>query len=154
MESFIKVSPGKLLKVFDDAETKIIEQQWIDIFCKNKIGLNIKQYKWHIFCGEGYPSIEGKLAEEKYKKHNSPNYIVMSNEGEAFLTDEKPDNLNYQDSYVFPENLAWTMAFTHEEGWMGPYFAKHKDYTRLEEKNMHRIKKLKQIELAKSKGWI
>jgi hypothetical protein len=154
MEPFIEVSPGKLLRVFNKAETKSIEKKWIDTFCKNKLGLNIKRYKWHIFCGEGYPSIEGDLAEEEYSKHISPRYVVMSNDGEAFLCDKKPDNLNYQDAYVFPENLSWTMAFTHEEGWMGPYFAKHKDYVLLEEKNKHHLEKLKQIELAKSKGWM
>jgi len=49
------------------------------------------------------------------------------------------------------------MAFTHEEGWLGPYFAKNKNYKILEKRNQdqykNQIEKLRQIELAKSKGW-
>ena len=28
------------------------------------------------------------------------------------------------DAYVFPPDLAWTMVFTHEDGWLGPYFSR------------------------------
>lgn len=54
----------------------------------------------------------------------APRYVVMFNDGEpALLTDKRPSNLKYYDVYVFPENMAWAMAFTHEEDWLGPYFA-------------------------------
>ena len=46
------------------------------------------------------------------------------------------------------------MAFTHEEGWMGPYFAKHENYETLKLKNEKQIEKNKQIEIAKQKGWM
>lgn len=154
MKPFIEVKPEKLIKVYDNSEVQVIEKKWIDAFCKNKLGLSIKQYKWHIFCGEGYPSVEGDLAETTYKEQESPTYIVMSEDGEALLTNEKPKDLNCTDAYVFPENLSWTMAFTHEEDWMGPYFAKHKNYALLEEKNMRHIAKLQQIEIAKKNGWM
>jgi hypothetical protein len=29
-----------------------------------------------------------------------------------------------QDIYVWPNGLDWTMAFTHEDGWLGPYFSR------------------------------
>ena len=38
------------------------------------------------------------------------------------------------------------MAFTHEQGWLGPYFSKHKDYEVLNNKN------IKSVE-AKTNGW-
>lgn len=154
MKPFMEVKPERLLKIYDSSEVQAIEKKWIDAFCRNKLGLNIKQYKWHIFCGEGYPCVEGDLAEAAYKEHESAAYIVMSEDGEAFLTDERPSDINCTDAYVFPENLSWTMAFTHEEGWMGPYFAKHKSYALLEEKNKYRIEKQKQIEMAKKNGWM
>jgi hypothetical protein len=28
-----------------------------------------------------------------------------------------------QDIYVWPDGLDWTMAFTHDDGWLGPYFS-------------------------------
>jgi hypothetical protein len=28
------------------------------------------------------------------------------------------------DIYVWPDGLEWTMAFTHEDGWFGPYFSR------------------------------
>jgi hypothetical protein len=28
------------------------------------------------------------------------------------------------DVLVWPEDLSWTMAFTHEEGWLGPYYCR------------------------------
>lgn len=154
MTPFIEIPSEQLLKVYDKSEVRAIEKQWVDVFCKNKLGLSIKQYKWHIFCGDGYPSIEGEKAEAAYKEHKSPTYIVMSDDSEAFLTSKRPSGLNYEDAYVFPENFSWTMAFTHEEGWMGPYFAKHKNYAHLEEKNKYHIEKLQQIETAKKNGWM
>lgn len=66
----------------------------------------------------------------------------MSNDGgPAIFTDLRPTNLNYHDVYVFPQNIAWTMTFTHKEGWLGPYFAKHAIYSALEKENeTHRNK--------------
>ncbi len=154
MESFISIEPGKVLKVFNQAETLAIEKKWMETYCKNKQGFNTKAYKWHIFSGGGYPALEFDDAQKEYELHISAKYIVMSNDGDlAFLTDERPTNCNQIDVYVFPENMSWTMAFTHEEGWLGPYFAKHKNYKHLEKENEKYREKLKQIEIAKSKGW-
>ncbi len=154
MNPFIELDPGKILSIFDKAETRSIEEKWLKIFCKNKVGLSTKRYKWHIFCGEGYPSLEGDDAQKQYESHFAEKYIVMSNyKDNALLTDKRPSNLNYDDVYVFPENYAWTMAFTHEEGWMGPYFAKHKNYPVLEKENQKRLVKLRQIQNARKQGW-
>lgn len=58
------------------------------------------------------------------------------------------------DFYVFPSNLAWTMAFTHEDGWLGPYFARHRNFTELNKANLEKIRKLHQAEAAHLKGWV
>ncbi len=77
----------------------------------------------------------------------------MGNDGElAIHLNKKPQNYNYKDCYVFPVNMAWTMAFTHEEGWLGPYFACLK-YQSLNVENEKKIKKENQKEVAKKKGW-
>jgi len=149
------IEPGKILKIYDSSESKRIESEWMKVYCKNKTGLNTKAYKWHIFSGNGYPSLKGDEAQSAYESQACPNVVVMSNDGSStVLSDSKPTNLNHQDIYVFPENLSWTMAFTHEEGWLGPYFAKHPDYELLEQKNAQYIEKLHQMEIAKRKGWM
>jgi hypothetical protein len=45
------------------------------------------------------------------------------------------------------------MAFTHEAGWLGPYFAKHEQYATLNSDNQAKIRKAKEAELANLKGW-
>jgi len=46
------------------------------------------------------------------------------------------------------------MAFTHEDGWLGPYFAKHSQYDKLNQQNIKSIEKALSIEQAKQKGWL
>ena len=99
--------------------------------------------------------MEGDEAFETYIEHQAPAYVVLPNSfGSAYLLSETPETFHSSDYYVFPENMAWTMAFTHEEGRLGPYFAKHKDYENLNEKNEKQIGKDKQIQHAKEKGWM
>jgi len=149
------IKPGKILRIYDSTESKDIESQWMKVYCKNKTGFNTKSYKWHIFSGGGYPSLDGDDAQSAYASQVCPNVIVIPNDANtAVLVDAKPTNLNHRDVYVFPENLSWTMAFTHEEGWLGPYFAKHPDYEHLEQKNALYIEKLNQMAVAKRKGWM
>jgi len=50
--------------------------------------------------------------------------------------------------------MAWTMAFTHEDGWLGPYFAKHSQYSKLNQENIDQIAKAQAIEQARQKGWL
>jgi len=155
MESEIECNPNELIKVFTQAETKEIENQWMKVFAKNKQGFNTKSYKWHIFSGNGFPSIDGDEAQKEYDKRKETTYIVMGNEGElAILTNQKPNSYNYKDYNVFPVNMAWNMAFTHEEGWLGPYFAYHPNYKVLNKENEKLIEKEHQKEEAKNKGWL
>jgi hypothetical protein len=49
--------------------------------------------------------------------------------------------------------MAWTMAFTHEDGWLGPYFARHASYQNLNAENLAMIRKAKKAEEARLKGW-
>ena len=46
------------------------------------------------------------------------------------------------------------MAFTHEEGWLGPYFAQHPRYADLNPANVARVKKQEEIlhKLAREAG--
>ena len=150
----IECKPSNVLKVYSKEETWAIEKAWMDVYCKNKQGFNTKDYKWHIFSGGRFPSISGEKALTKYRSQNAAKYIVMSNDHElAILTDLKPESCNLSDYYVFPVNMAWTMAFTHEEGWLGPYFAFHPNFGALEKENEQLLEKKRQKEIAKQKGW-
>lgn len=159
LNSEIEIKPGKITRVYSKEETLDIEQKWIKTFCKNKQGANIKAYRWHIFSFERYPSLSGERAIEKYTAQKANEYIILPNDGElAIETDSLPECCNIMDYLVFPKNMAWIMAFTHEDGWLGPYFAEHKNYEKLNSQNEQKLKmnekKQKEIENAKNKGWI
>jgi len=75
-----------------------IEEKWMGIICKNKQGFNTKDYRWHIFSGGGYPSVEADEAESMYSKHSAESYYVMFNNASTIeLIKEKPTDLNYKD---------------------------------------------------------
>lgn len=50
------------------------------------------------------------------------------------------------------------MAFTHEDGWLGPYFAKHPNYDALVLQEIERgraiQRKAQEIARAKQEGWL
>jgi hypothetical protein len=159
LNSEIDIHPGVVMKIFSSEESRIFENNWMDVFCKNRQGVNTKNYKWHIFSGGKYPSISGSDAINKYLEQKAFEVIVLSNSGNlCFLTNLLPKTCSLSDYYVFPENMAWTMAFTHEDGWLGPYFAIHKNYESLNKQNIsyfnRQAEKHDQIENAKNKGWL
>ena len=150
----IETIPASLIKVFDETESMIIKQLWMSAFCKNKQGINTKEFLWHIFSSGRYPSIAGNKARLEYSKHFAARYFVMpNNNGPVISVQLLPESANYSDYYVSPSNLAWTMAFTHEEGWLGPYFALHTEYQNLNKVNELHKQKLTEIEEAKKNGW-
>ncbi|GAA0765263.1 DUF4275 family protein [Ideonella azotifigens] len=135
-------------------ETLVWGERWLDVFGRNRHGVNADDYLWHVFSGGRYPSLDAAEARAVYAAHSAERYILLSNDQRsAFVLDRKPVNWPERDYNVFPENLAWNMAFTHEEGWLGPYFAKHADYVQLEAANQQRLEKRRQAEVARARGW-
>jgi hypothetical protein len=111
-------------------------------------------FMWHIFSYGSFPCVAKEAALDAYADCASSEYVVLSNERhEAIITDQKPSLCSWSDYYVFPRNLAWTMAFTHEDGWLGPYFARHPDFAKLNEENMRKIRKAEEAAEAKRKGY-
>lgn len=148
------VEPGVILRYFADDEVADLVSAWLDAFGMDRHGINSKAYLWHIFSGGRYPSVEREEAVAEYRKHISAEYFVLSNDRKtAFSTDVLPSKVSLLDCYVFPPNLAWTMAFTHEEGWLGPYFAKHANFEALNKANLAQVRKRREAEAARSKGW-
>ena len=148
------VEPGVVLRTYTKDEAVRWVEQWLEVFGQERQGVNAKAYLWHVFSAGRFPAVEGRQAHAIYAEQRAPEYVVLANNREdAVLTDLLPTAALPSDWLVFPVNLAWTMAFTHEEGRMGPYFAKHANYERLRAENLARIDKRDAIALAKQKGW-
>lgn len=149
-----QVQPGSVLRRYSEEEAAGLLAQWLEAFGTSRRGVNTKAYLWHIFSADRYPSASGAEALAQYRQQAAPEYIVLSNDRKlAFATDSLPEKCSLSDYYVFPSNLAWTMAFTHEDGWLGPYFARHGNFAKLIEANLAKLQKTREAEAARLKGW-
>ncbi len=84
-------------------------------------------FDWHTFSYGVFPHLSGDEARNAYRMRIRRAELVLlphRGEGPGFrvcgLHDFSRANV---DVYIFPENLSWTMVFTHEDDWLGPYFA-------------------------------
>ncbi|WP_312315968.1 DUF4275 family protein [Stenotrophomonas sp.] len=145
-----------LLKDYTQKEAAEWADAWLSIYGRAGRGVNTKSYLWHVFSAGRYPCLSGPAAVARYVAQVGMQFVVLSNDrNHAVLTDQLPDaEAVWSDYYVFPPNLAWTMALTHEAGWLGPYFAQHPDHARLDEENLRQVQKAREIEAARSKGWL
>lgn len=149
----------KILHRYEPGQINALVTTWLKVFGQHRQGINTGAYLWHIFSAGRYPSIAGKAALQRYRQQLALETIVLSNDcKEAFSISGLPENCPMSDYLVFPPNLAWTMAFTHEDGWLGPYFAYHADYEKLNAVNLELLRKQKQkahqTDIAKRNGWM
>lgn len=150
----LAVSPGSIVRLFSETEAARLTADWLAVFCKGLKGAKQEPFLWHVFSGGRYPSTEGEAALNYYRAQVGTEFIVLSNDRKtAFLTDRLPESASLFDYYVFPPNLAWTMAFTHESGWLGPYFARHPDAATLDRENETAVRKRHEAETARRNGW-
>lgn len=154
----LEVEPGHILRRFTEDEALKLVEQWVGTYAQNAQGANLKAYLWHTFSFGAYPSVCKHEAELLYKQQVATEVIVLSNDRlSALLTDALPTKCDVMDYLVFPSNFAWSMAFTHEDGWLGPYFAKHENYDALVLQDLERARaqhrKAQEIERAKREGW-
>jgi hypothetical protein len=148
------VKPGRIVRELSEAEAADLTTAWLEVYGQRGKGLNLKAYLWHVFSGGGYESLSGKEAHAAYATREASEYLILSNDRRtAFVTDVRPDWTYLSDCYVFPQNFAWTMAFTHEDGWLGPYFATHPDVERLDAADVAQRRKQREIDAARAKGW-
>lgn len=148
------VEPGSVLVHFSATEANDFAQTWLTYFGGKGRGVNAKDFMWHVLSGGCYPCTEGRVAWEDYTQQHAVQYVVLSNDRKnAILTNARPTNSAFSDCYIFPLNFAWTMVLTHEDGWLGPYFAKHVDYEKLNRANLLELKKAQEFSLARNKGW-
>ncbi|MCL4771642.1 MAG: DUF4275 family protein [Burkholderiaceae bacterium] len=148
-----------ILQIFSKAEAKEWEERWRAVYAANGTAPALGQFLWHTFSYAAYPSVCGEDAVQLYALHRDEEVIVLSNDRKTALrVTALPISDWAIDLYVFPSDLTWTMAFTHEDGWLGPYFAKHPDYAvRVEKTKRQRTaaeRKAAELSRAKQKGWI
>ena len=149
----LDIKPGAIGKRFSCEEAMSLAIAWLEVFGR-KPAPNMAQYMWHVFSYGAFPSLRGKAALDAYAAVASLDFVVLSNQrDQALISDQKPTWCSLRDYYVFPKNLAWTMAFTHEDGWLGPYFAAHPKFETLQEENLKRIMKVRQAAEARRRGW-
>ena len=150
----LTVTPGNLVRRLSEEEAAQLVKLWISTFRGGYKGLKDEQFLWHIFSGGEYPASEGDAALKQYSAQIGTEFIVLSNDRKvAFVTDQLPESVSLYDYYVFPPNFAWTMAFTHEAGWLGPYFARHPNPRALDCANEAAVRKVTEAELARKNGW-
>ncbi|MGV2333388.1 MAG UNVERIFIED_CONTAM: DUF4275 family protein [Planctomycetaceae bacterium] len=148
------VTPGDITHQCSAEEVTQIVSRWLAVFGQNTVKVRPEQFLWHIFSSGSYPSEENQAARASYEKQVANEYVVLSNDRRtAFTTNQRPESCAWRDYYVFPPNLAWTMAFTHEEGWLGPYFARHHQFEALNRENAARVRKSQEAAVARLKGW-
>jgi hypothetical protein len=125
---------GGRQEVLERRERWRLSQRWRETFA---IGLHaarglwkLGEFDWHLFSFEYTPAWKGARAVAAYLGLHAPSFIA-SPEREALsavriIGGELPDFLGLCDDIcVWPEDLTWTMAFTHERDWgFGPYFSK------------------------------
>ncbi len=129
-------------------------REWESAFPADRRDIHIEDYAWHVFSSMRYASVSGEAAIAEYNRHESLRYVVLSNDrDQGLITDQRPTSVSISDYLVCPINWAWTMAFTHEDGWLGPYFARHRDYDKLEIANRLGLRKRDESAAAKENGW-
>ena len=84
-------------------------------------------YDWHVFSYDHTYALSGQEARQAYRAKAVTRLLVLPNEAEGLACRVKskvpsPALDGEQDVYVVPPDFGWTMVYTHEDGWFGPYF--------------------------------
>jgi hypothetical protein len=150
----LTVAPGQVLTTLSKEEVRALCREWESAYPADRDGIHVSRFAWHVFSSKRHPSVSGEAALAEYLRHESAKYVVLSNDrDQGLITDQRPATVSISDYLVCPPNWAWTMAFTHEDGWLGPYFARHRDYEKLEVENRAGVRKRDEAALAKERGW-
>jgi hypothetical protein len=90
----------------------------------------LSQFEWHVFSFGYARALNGARAMAAYSDERSASLIVCPEDGRLpaskIIQGVLPEFREWRgDVYVWPIDLSWTMAFTHEESiGLGPYFSR------------------------------
>ena len=87
-----------------------------------------KQFAWHVFSYNVVRATRGAQAVADYEAaaENADDFFVIASESsriEAGRVRGPAPFFHGSDITISPPDFSWTMAFTHEEPELGPYFA-------------------------------
>ncbi|MBN8884330.1 MAG: DUF4275 family protein [Rudaea sp.] len=132
----VSVTPGPIERLLLVSEVKAHIDRWMAIFGRDREGIHFNEFIWHVFSYKRFPSVSRGDAAALYAQQVAPEFVVISNNRrEGFVTRNRPAACSWQDWLIFPPNLAWTMAFTHEDKWLGPFFAQNSKFESLDAEN-------------------
>jgi hypothetical protein len=122
--------------VLDSGEEGALRKRWREIFAKPRFvttGEWVREdFEWHNFSDGLTPALEGANAIEAYTALPAGAVWVLSDGygWDRFAVRATFDRTPLPtlecpgaDVLVVDVDFQWTMAFTHEDGWYGPYFA-------------------------------
>ncbi len=125
---------GFEVEALDPTEARNRFASWCEAFLqpvKARTGsYRYRGYHWHAFSYEFVPARRGEAAFEEYRRCASLPLLIVPeswSEGRPLWCHgpRRPDLSSLRmDAYVFPASLEWTMAFTHEQPGLGPYFTR------------------------------
>lgn len=112
-------------------------QQWFAAWCeaflaevRRRTGAyRYRNFHWHAYSFDFVAAEDGDAALAAYTSQPDREVLVIpenwsrSGCGVRCRGDTLPTFAGHRDDlYVFPPSLAWSMAFTHEQPWLGPFF--------------------------------
>lgn len=108
-----------------------VHKRWLEAYAakvKRATGSWIYNgFRWHGFSWDHEAALEGDSALKTYLAQWSAPYVIFDEEGNwsyGCRSERYPDFTHFgADIYVAHHNMKWTMAFTHEQPHIGPFFA-------------------------------
>jgi hypothetical protein len=114
-------------------EKQQLQQQWRAVFA-----FSLRTYTgrrkssdrdWHVFSTKQTVCRTGATAVSLYLQTKIPDFFIVPEDdalpGVRCTGDTPPDLSSLQlDLYISPPDFTWTMVFTREQPWHGPYFAR------------------------------
>lgn len=121
------------MSVLDLHTRERVMQAWRETFARSvkaQTGSWVHRgYEWHAFSYDFTQSKSGARGLALYLAETpSEVYVIPEDDGDDAFVFRAPALLDFSDCQtdiiVFPPDFRWTVAFTHEQPDLGPYFAR------------------------------
>jgi hypothetical protein len=124
---------GATAEVLPKEEVHALQKEWRRVFApkvKKLTGENVYLgFDWHAFSYSPVHSVEGDDARQAYQQESCTDFYVLPHMDECrgykcqsnLLPQISRKNI---DAYICPLDFKWTMVYTHEDDWCGPYFTR------------------------------
>ncbi len=123
---------GATVVMLDYKDRRRVMRRWRESYArtvKERTGKWVHAgHDWHTFSWNFCRSRQGALAVSEYlSEHVMDVYVIPEDQEPSAFICSGPRLLDFSecgtDVHVFPEDLSWTAAFTHEQPDIGPYFS-------------------------------